>query len=53
MRVVSVSGVLPDHRYPQDEITEAFLQTMLRGTADAGMVRRLHANAGAAQLHRG
>ena len=51
MRVVSVSGVLPDHRYPQDEITEAFLQTMLRGTADAGMVRRLHANAGVQWRH--
>lgn len=51
MRVVSVSGVLPEHRYTQDDITNAFLRRMLRGTADAGKVRRLHANAGVRSRH--
>ena len=46
MRIVSVAGVLPEHRYPQQQITEMFTRTMLRGAVDLKVVERLHANAG-------
>ncbi len=45
MRILNVHSVLPQHRYSQAEITAAFCDTMLRGAADEGLVRRLHANA--------
>lgn len=45
MRIVSVQGVLPEHRYEQAEITRAFTHTLLRGAVDEEVVRRLHANA--------
>ncbi|HSJ21667.1 MAG TPA: 3-oxoacyl-[acyl-carrier-protein] synthase III C-terminal domain-containing protein [Nocardioidaceae bacterium] len=45
MRVLSVQGVLPEHRYTQAEITHAFTHTMLRSAVNESVVRRLHANA--------
>jgi alkylresorcinol/alkylpyrone synthase len=45
MRILSVRGVLPEHRYTQQEITESFLTTMLRGQVSRGAVERLHRNA--------
>jgi alkylresorcinol/alkylpyrone synthase len=45
MRIVSVQGVLPEHRYTQAEITDAFTHTVLRTAVDERVVRRLHANA--------
>jgi alkylresorcinol/alkylpyrone synthase len=45
MRVLSVQGVLPEHRYPQAEITEAFVTSMLRVPVDRRVVDRLHRNA--------
>ncbi len=45
MRIVSVQGVLPEHRYPQAEITHAFTHSLLRVDVDEEVVRRLHANA--------
>jgi alkylresorcinol/alkylpyrone synthase len=45
MRVVSARGVLPEHRYPQAEITEAFTRTMLRGQVNEAVVQRFHRNA--------
>ena len=45
MRIVSVSGVLPDNAYTQEEITESFLTSMLRGEVSRAAVERLHANA--------
>jgi alkylresorcinol/alkylpyrone synthase len=45
MRVLSVHGVLPEHRYEQREITHAFTTTMLRGQVDEAVVARLHRNA--------
>jgi alkylresorcinol/alkylpyrone synthase len=51
MRVLSVRGVLPEHRYEQEEITSAFSRTLLAGTADESVVRRLHANAGVETRH--
>ncbi|MFP4311012.1 MAG: type III polyketide synthase [Nitriliruptoraceae bacterium] len=51
MRIVSVRGVLPEHRYPQAEITETFTQALLGGAVDERVVRRLHANAGVRTRH--
>jgi alkylresorcinol/alkylpyrone synthase len=51
MRIVSVQGVLPEHRYSQSEITDAFTHTLLRDAADERVVRRLHANAGVQTRH--
>ncbi|HEY6934643.1 MAG TPA: 3-oxoacyl-[acyl-carrier-protein] synthase III C-terminal domain-containing protein [Marmoricola sp.] len=45
MRVLSVRGVLPDHRYRQQQITEAFTSSMLRVAVDERVVERLHRNA--------
>ena len=51
MRVLSVKGVLPEHRYEQEEITSAFTRSLLDGQADERVVRRLHANAGVESRH--
>ena len=51
MRVLSVHGVLPEHRYEQAEITEVFTRTMLRGKVDEKVVGRLHGNAGVRTRH--
>ncbi len=51
MRIVSVQGVLPEHRYSQAELTHAFTDTLLRSEIDARVVRRLHANAGVRTRH--
>lgn len=45
MRIVSVEGVLPEHRYTQDEITPAFARQMLRGEVNEKVVERFHTNA--------
>jgi alkylresorcinol/alkylpyrone synthase len=46
MRILSAHGVLPPHRYPQAQITEAFARSMLGGAVDLAVVERLHRNAG-------
>ncbi len=51
MRVLSVKGVLPEHRYEQEEITSAFTRSLLDGQADERVVQRLHANAGVESRH--
>jgi alkylresorcinol/alkylpyrone synthase len=51
MRVLSVRGTLPDHRYPQAEITESFATTMLQGAVNRGVLDRLHGNAGVDTRH--
>lgn len=51
MRVLSVQGVLPEHRYPQTEITEAFVTSMLRVPVDRRVVDRLHRNARVESRH--
>ncbi|QNN53468.1 type III polyketide synthase [Nocardioides mesophilus] len=45
MRIVSVQGTLPGHRYPQHEITEAFATTVLGDDVNRAVVDRLHRNA--------
>jgi alkylresorcinol/alkylpyrone synthase len=51
MRVLSVHGVLPEHRYPQAELTHAFTEVVLRGQVDEAVVERIHGNAGVAWRH--
>jgi alkylresorcinol/alkylpyrone synthase len=50
VRVVSVRGVLPDHRYRQSEITDRFAATVLAGSSRA-LVDRFHRNAGVEARH--
>lgn len=45
IRVLSVRGILPEHRYRQEEITESFATTLVEGTLDRRVVERLHRNA--------
>ena len=49
MQILSVRGALPEHRYPQGEITDAFVDVIARGGLDERLLRRFHANAGVAQ----
>lgn len=51
MQIVAVRGVLPDHRYSQEEITSAFTDTMLDGEVSREVVARLHRNAGVETRH--
>ncbi len=51
MRVLSVRGALPEHRYRQDQITEAFAATVLPASVSTEVVRRLHRNAGVTTRH--
>ena len=39
MRIVSVRGALPEHRYPQQEITEAFARLVLRDDEGRAVLR--------------
>ena len=55
VRILGAVGALPEHTYPQEEVTDAFLDVILRpdsGRAlDAAVVRRVHRNAGVEQRH--
>jgi alkylresorcinol/alkylpyrone synthase len=51
MRILSVRGALPQHRYPQEEITASFATSMLRGAVDRRVVDRFHRNAGVETRH--
>jgi alkylresorcinol/alkylpyrone synthase len=51
MQILSVRGVLPEHRYPQATITDAFAGFIARGRMDERLMRRLHANAGVESRH--
>lgn len=51
-RLIAVAPVLPEHRYPQAEITDAFLAVCLDGSsAHDALVRRLHASAQVEHRH--
>jgi alkylresorcinol/alkylpyrone synthase len=49
MQILSVRGVLPEHRYTQQEITDAFAGVIMEGSFDERLMRRFHANAGVDQ----
>jgi alkylresorcinol/alkylpyrone synthase len=51
MRVLSVQGTLPEHRYTQPELTSAFTRTVLRGAINEGVVQRIHTNARVESRH--
>lgn len=51
MRIVAVRGAVPEHRYPQHEVTEAFADFIVQGDVDRAVLRRLHANAGVEHRH--
>ena len=49
MEILSVRGVLPEHTYAQEEITDAFAGVIADGGLDESLLRRFHANAGVRQ----
>jgi alkylresorcinol/alkylpyrone synthase len=49
MEILSVHGVLPEHTYAQEEITDAFAGVIAQGGLDESLLRRFHANAGVRQ----
>ena len=51
MQILTVRGALPEHRYPQAEITDAFAGFIAQGRLDERLLRRFHANAGVEHRH--
>jgi alkylresorcinol/alkylpyrone synthase len=51
MRILSVAGALPEHRYRQEEITASFVESMMHAEVDRRVVERFHANAGVETRH--
>src|SRR4051812_12174769 len=51
MEILSVRGVVPEHRYTQEEITDAFAGVIAEGAFDERLMRRFHANAGVEQRY--
>jgi alkylresorcinol/alkylpyrone synthase len=51
MEILSVRGALPENRYPQQEITDAFAGVIAGGDLDERLLRRFHSNAGVLQRH--
>lgn len=49
MEILAVNGALPEHTYPQEQITDAFVDVIARRSVDERLLRRLHANAGVRQ----
>ena len=50
MEILAVRGVLPENRYSQEEITDAFVDVIATGGGlDERVLRRFHANAGVEQ----
>jgi alkylresorcinol/alkylpyrone synthase len=51
MEVLAVRSALPEHRYEQDEITDAFVGFISDGRLDRDQLRRFHRNAGVRTRH--
>ena len=51
MEILSVRGALPEHRYSQDQITDAFVEVISDGELDPQLLRRFHRNAGVSHRH--
>lgn len=52
MEILSVRGVLPEHRHAQKEITDAFAEVLTgTGAVDDRLLHRVHANAGVRHRH--
>ena len=46
MQILAVRGALPQHSYPQEDITDAFAGVIASGGVDEQLLRRFHRNAG-------
>ena len=51
MPILSVRSALPGHRYPQQQLTDAFAAFVTDGGLDEAVLRRLHRNAGVETRH--
>jgi alkylresorcinol/alkylpyrone synthase len=51
MPILSVRSALPGHRYPQQQLTDAFAAFITDGGLDEAVLRRLHRNAGVETRH--
>jgi alkylresorcinol/alkylpyrone synthase len=54
MKILSVRGALPEHRYAQAEITDTFVEVLSRGgmpSSTEALLRRFHGNAGVDHRH--
>ena len=51
MPILSVRSALPGHRYPQQQLTDAFAAFVADGGLDEAVLRRLHRNAGVETRH--
>lgn len=49
--IAAVAPVVPRHRYPQQEITDAFATMVLGESGSQALLRRVHAAAGVRQRH--
>ena len=50
-RIAAVQAALPPYRYAQHELTDAVATLCLPDGSGAGVLRRLHANAGVSYRH--
>ncbi len=50
-QIRAVRGALPEHRYPQAEVTAAFADVILQEGVDRAVLERFHANAGVSFRH--
>ncbi len=48
---MSVAGIVPDHRYAQEEVTAAFAAVLGAHGVDRLLLERIHANAGVSHRH--
>jgi alkylresorcinol/alkylpyrone synthase len=51
MEILSIRSALPEHRYSQQEITDAFAAVIAGDSLDERLLRRVHANARVAERH--
>jgi alkylresorcinol/alkylpyrone synthase len=51
VKILSVRGALPEHRYPQDDITDAFVAVVTDGRLDRDQLRQLHRHSGVGHRH--
>jgi alkylresorcinol/alkylpyrone synthase len=51
MQILSVRGALPDHAYPQQQITDTLATVIVGDSLDERLLRRLHGNAGVERRH--
>jgi alkylresorcinol/alkylpyrone synthase len=50
-RLLAVRGTLPEHRYPQGEVTEVFAEVLAPHKPNLPLLQRVHANSGVHHRH--